>query len=105
MAINEHFKNLMQADLVAMMGDWSETLTFRGSSLAGTFSAVDSADSVDESGIIETASAMFVANRNQYDGMVNKPVVRDTVTVDGTIFYVSDIVLDPACVTISLRRN
>ena len=105
MAINEQFKALMQADLTAMIGDWSETLEHRGSTLLGTFSAVDSADSIDEAGIIQTASATVVANRNQYDAMANKPGVRDTVTIDNTIFYISDIVLDPACVTISLRRN
>jgi hypothetical protein len=105
MAINEQLKRIMQADLDAIAADWPEVLTFRGSTLAGTFSPVDSSDSIDEAGIIKTASATFVANRDLYEAMASKPVERDSVTVDGTVFYVGDIVLDPACVTISLRRN
>lgn len=88
-----------------MMVDWSETLTHKGSTLTGTFSPVQTGDDLSADGLLSTASATFVANADSYNAMSNKPGVRDTVTIDGSLYYVLDVLIDPACVTINVRKN
>jgi hypothetical protein len=56
----------MQADLAAMIADWSETLTFRASEITGTFSPLDSGDDLSEAGLLETAQAQFVCDADEF---------------------------------------
>jgi hypothetical protein len=105
MGMSATLKSLMQADLVAMKADWSETLAFKNSTLTGTFSPVAEADSLDAEGLLETAQATFVADADDYAAMVDRPRTRDTVRVADELYYIVDIGKDPAAVTISLRRN
>lgn len=91
--------------MTAMMADWSETLVYKGQSLEGTFSPVNAGDNLDEAGLLSTASAQFVANADHYEALANKPTMRDTVSIAGDLYYIVDIVFDPACVTINVRRN
>jgi len=105
MGMSGQLKSIMQADLTAMMVDWSETLTFKGSELTGTFSPLDVADDQSDEGLLATASAQFVGNVDDYAAMVERPRVRDTVSIAGELYYILDLVLDPACVTINVRKN
>jgi len=105
MSINAAFKTMMQSDLAAMITDWSETLTFKGATITGTYSPVDSGDDLNTEGLLETASAEFVCNADTFDAMANVPAVRDTVDIAGVKYYIVDIARDPACVTLSVRRN
>lgn len=105
MSLNASLKAMMQTDLAATVADWSEVLTFRGSTITGTFSPVQSGDDVNEQGILQTASAQFVCNADIFDALTDIPTIRDTVDIAGTKYYVMDILRDPACVTINVRRN
>ena len=105
MGMSATLKAIMKADVVAMKADWSETLTFRASEITGTFSPLDSGDDLSEAGLLETAQAQFVCDADDYAAMAERPRARDTVSIDGEVYYIVDIIKDPAAVTINVRRN
>jgi hypothetical protein len=105
MSISAAIKAMMQADLASTVRDWSEVLTFKGSTITGTYSPIDTGDTISEEGILDTASGQFVCNADTFAAMTDKPDDRDTVDIAGTKYHVVDILRDPACVTINVRRN
>lgn len=105
MAMNAALKAMMETDIDTTIADWSETLTFKGATVTGTFSPVDSGDDINEQGILDTASAQFVCRASLFDALATVPVFRDTVDIAGTKYHIVSILRDPACVAINVRRN
>jgi hypothetical protein len=104
MTINATFKNMMQADLAAMLSDWSETLTHlkTGQEVEGTFSPVGTNRDVDSDGILESVDAEFVSDVDEW---TTKPVTGDTVKINNVHYYITSMTEDPAAITLQLKRN
>ena len=95
----------MQADILKTVADWSETLSYQGQELTGTYSDLNTGDDLSEEGLLQTASASFVCTRDSFDALVNKPEVRSTCSCAGSLFFIQNINIDPAGVTFQLQKN
>lgn len=102
MGLAAEYKEMMQADIAATVEDWSAVLTYNGATVIGTFSPAASADDISEAGILQTADATFCADA---DLLAVVPPVRAVVDVDGTKYYVQSRTIDPAAVTLELKRG
>ena len=105
MSMDADFKEMMKGDLDTFKADWSEIMLHKGSSIVGTFSPVTRADDLSDEGLLQTADAEFVCDTDEFNAMSPTPDVRDTVSIDGVVYYIVDILSDPALTTIRVRRN
>jgi hypothetical protein len=108
MAIADNLKTMMAADVAAAVADWTSTLVFNRREISGTVSPISDGDNIDADGILQTADIEFVAALSGFasdrDGPV-LPAVRDVVSVDGKSYYVESKTVDPAAVTLRLKRG
>lgn len=80
--------SILEQDLIAVIGDLSVTMTFKGSSIIGMVGAVSNSE---ESGILGIAQGSGVEFSSCTSRFATTPKPKDTCTIDGINYKVDGV--------------